>query len=81
MKCFNSTTTNCIFQNILDALARASEGRTSICIAHRLSTVMNADEIFVLENGKIQDRGTHHQLLQNGGLYSKLWTTQNVHST
>ncbi|GAB0092612.1 ATP-binding cassette sub-family B member 7, mitochondrial [Sergentomyia squamirostris] len=63
--------------NILQALARATEGRTSICIAHRLSTVMDADEIFVLENGCVGDRGTHQELLQKGGLYTKLWETQN----
>ncbi|XP_065076840.1 iron-sulfur clusters transporter ABCB7, mitochondrial isoform X2 [Ochlerotatus camptorhynchus] len=63
--------------NILKALARATEHRTSICIAHRLSTVMDADEILVLENGRICQRGTHEQLLRSGGLYTKLWDTQN----
>ncbi|EDS29700.1 ATP-binding cassette sub-family B member 7 [Culex quinquefasciatus] len=63
--------------NILAALARATEHRTSICIAHRLSTVMDADEILVLENGRIGQRGTHEQLLNSGGLYTKLWDTQN----
>lgn len=58
-------------------MLRATEGRTSICIAHRLSTVMDADEILVLENGKIAERGTHSELLPKGGLYSKLWATQN----
>lgn len=64
-------------QNILQALSRATEGRTSICIAHRLSTVMDADEILVLENGKIGERGTHDELLKKRGLYAKLWDTQN----
>ncbi|XP_049541133.1 iron-sulfur clusters transporter ABCB7, mitochondrial isoform X1 [Anopheles darlingi] len=64
-------------QNILQALARATDNRTSICIAHRLSTVMDADEILVLENGRIGQRGTHDQLLRSGGLYTKLWDTQN----
>ncbi|XP_019557676.2 iron-sulfur clusters transporter ABCB7, mitochondrial isoform X1 [Aedes albopictus] len=63
--------------NILKALGRATEHRTSICIAHRLSTVMDADEILVLENGRICQRGTHEQLLHSGGLYTKLWDTQN----
>jgi ATP-binding cassette, subfamily B (MDR/TAP), member 7 len=58
-------------------LARATEGRTSICIAHRLSTVMDADEIFVLQNGKVGERGTHSELLSQKGLYAKLWDTQN----
>lgn len=63
--------------NILQALSKATEGRTSICIAHRLSTIMNADEIFVLDKGRISERGTHQQLLNQNGLYSKLWNTQN----
>ncbi|KAK4879524.1 hypothetical protein RN001_007670 [Aquatica leii] len=63
--------------HILQALKRATEGRTSICIAHRLSTVMDADEIIVLENGRVSERGTHSTLLQNpDSLYSKLWYAQ-----
>lgn len=61
----------------MQALERATDGRTSICIAHRLSTVIDADEILVLENGRIADRGTHAELLLKGGLYTKLWSTQN----
>ncbi|KAF2893241.1 hypothetical protein ILUMI_12932 [Ignelater luminosus] len=65
-------------QNILQALKRATEGRTSICIAHRLSTVMDADEIIVLENGGVSERGTHTTLIQNpNSLYYKLWQAQN----
>lgn len=64
-------------QNILQALLRATEGRTSICIAHRLSTVKDADEILVFEHGRIGERGTHDQLLLQKGLYAKLWHTQN----
>lgn len=64
-------------QNILQALSRATEGRTSICIAHRLSTVMDADEILVLEKGRIGERGTHDELLKKKGLYARLWDTQN----
>ncbi|CRK95805.1 CLUMA_CG009260, isoform B [Clunio marinus] len=63
--------------NILQALSRATEGRTSICIAHRLSTVMDADEILVLEHGRVCERGTHDQLLRQKGLYARLWDTQN----
>uniref|UniRef100_A0A1B6IDM7 Iron-sulfur clusters transporter ABCB7, mitochondrial n=1 Tax=Homalodisca liturata TaxID=320908 RepID=A0A1B6IDM7_9HEMI len=63
--------------NILDALQRATEGRTSICIAHRLSTVMDADEILVLQNGRLQERGSHQQLLNNPhSLYSRMWNMQ-----
>ncbi|GJQ70213.1 ABCB7 [Trypoxylus dichotomus] len=64
--------------NILQALRRATEGKTSICIAHRLSTVMDADEILVLQNGKVSESGTHQTLIQNpNSLYSKLWIAQN----
>lgn len=64
------------YQNILQALSRATEGRTSICIAHRLSTVLDADEIIVLEQGRVGERGTHQELLLKNGLYSKLWEAQ-----
>ncbi|EFA04501.1 iron-sulfur clusters transporter ABCB7, mitochondrial [Tribolium castaneum] len=64
--------------NILTALKRATQGRTSICIAHRLSTVMDADEILVLENGQVSEVGTHESLIQNReSLYYRLWRTQN----
>ncbi|GFV51853.1 ATP-binding cassette sub-family B member 7, mitochondrial [Trichonephila clavipes] len=64
-------------EKILAALQRASEGRTSICIAHRLSTVMNADEILVLDKGKVAERGTHNQLISNPkSLYYTLWQKQ-----
>lgn len=69
-----------LLQNILKALKRATEGRTSICIAHRLSTVMDADEILVLDNGKVIDKGTHMDLIKNpNSLYCKLWEAQNYH--
>ena len=52
-----------LFQNILEALRRATDGKTSIVIAHRLSTVMDADEILVLDGGVVVERGTHTELL------------------
>ncbi|CAH1644600.1 unnamed protein product [Spodoptera littoralis] len=62
---------------ILQALKAATVGRTSICIAHRLSTVADADEILVMENGSITERGTHSQLVANpSSLYSRLWQRQ-----
>ncbi|EGI70982.1 ATP-binding cassette sub-family B member 7, mitochondrial [Acromyrmex echinatior] len=64
-------------QNILDALRNATEKRTSIVIAHRLLTVMDADDILVLDQGNLIERGTHESLLSiPNSLYSKLWETQ-----
>jgi ATP-binding cassette subfamily B protein len=60
------------------ALAQALHGRTSIVIAHRLSTVMSADQIIVLENGSIAERGRHEELVQKGGLYSELFARQDL---
>jgi ATP-binding cassette subfamily B protein len=60
------------------ALSQALSGRTSIIIAHRLSTVMNADQILVLENGLIRERGRHEDLVQAGGLYSELFARQDL---
>ena len=60
------------------ALSKALSGRTSIIIAHRLSTVMNADQILVLENGLIRARGRHEALVQAGGLYSELFARQDL---
>ncbi|MDA2962964.1 MAG: ABC transporter ATP-binding protein [Actinomycetota bacterium] len=60
------------------ALENALKGRTSIVIAHRLSTVRNADQILVLDAGRIIERGTHEELVQLGGLYCDLYTRQNL---
>ena len=58
------------------ALAEALEGRTAIVIAHRLSTVRAADEIAVVERGRVVERGTHDALLAAGGRYAALYRTQ-----
>lgn len=58
------------------SLAKVTKGRTSIVIAHRLSTVRDADRIWVLEAGHVTESGTHDQLLKNNGLYSALWRVQ-----
>lgn len=67
-------------QSIMTALTRATAGRTSICIAHRLSTVADADEILVLDKGRLVERGTHAQLLETGGPYTRLWESQHQYA-
>ena len=61
---------------ILDALEQLMEGRTSIMIAHRLSTVRDADVILVMNHGELVEQGSHEELLARGGLYSQLYLAQ-----
>ena len=61
---------------IQESLETLKEGRTVIAIAHRLSTIRNADLIYVLESGEIVEYGTHDELLNNQGVYAKLWDVQ-----
>src|SRR5438552_13437418 len=63
-------------REIQDALERVSRNRTSLVIAHRLSTIVGADEIIVLDQGRIVERGTHSELLASGGLYASMWNRQ-----
>lgn len=58
------------------AINRLIEGRTVIMIAHRLKTIMHADQIVVLDEGSIAEKGTHLQLLAQKGLYYRLWNIQ-----
>ena len=60
-------------QSALDVVAR---NRTTVVIAHRLSTVVNADEILVLRDGQIAERGSHFDLLEQDGLYAQMWNRQ-----
>jgi ABC-type transport system involved in Fe-S cluster assembly fused permease/ATPase subunit len=57
-------------------LDRIAEGRTTLVIAHRLSTVMDADQILVMDQGRIVERGTHRELLEAGGTYAQMWALQ-----
>jgi ABC-type multidrug transport system fused ATPase/permease subunit len=61
---------------VLDALRNLMAGRTCIINAHRLATIRRADVIFVLRDGRIAERGTHHELLAHGGLYATLCDIQ-----
>jgi ATP-binding cassette subfamily B protein len=63
-------------QEIQTALDEVSKNRTTLVIAHRLSTVIKADEIIVLKDGGIAERGKHHELLAQGGLYASMWNRQ-----
>jgi ABC-type multidrug transport system fused ATPase/permease subunit len=59
-------------RQIQPSLEKLSEGRTTVVIAHRLSTIRDADRIVVMEDGRVQEMGTHDQLLEKGGIYAGL---------
>ena len=61
---------------IQDALEKLMKGRTSIVVAHRLSTISRLDRILVLEDGAIAEQGNHQELLDKKGTYAKLWAHQ-----
>jgi len=61
---------------VQEAIDRLLQGRTTFVIAHRLSTIQHADKILVIEDGHLRERGTHRQLLENGGVYKRLYDLQ-----
>ena len=61
---------------IQKSLEKISVGRTTILVAHRLSTIVKADKIFVLEDGRVVESGTHRELLAKAGAYEALWKVQ-----
>jgi ATP-binding cassette subfamily B protein len=65
--------TEILIQNSLEELSR---GRTTVVVAHRLSTIKNADEIIVLTDKGIQERGRHSELIEQGGIYASLYNSQ-----
>jgi ATP-binding cassette subfamily B protein len=71
-----SSVDSALEQRIDQALAALMRGRTSIVVAHRLSTVQNADRIIVLHHGELREEGTHASLLEHGGLYARLYELQ-----
>ena len=64
---------------VQDAFARLMRGRTSFIVAHRLSTIKDADIILVMNNGNIVEQGTHKELLEKDGFYSVLYNSQFEH--
>ena len=65
-------------QRIQKAFQKMMQGRTSFIVAHRLSTIMDADVILVMRDGHIIEQGTHRELLERGGFYSELYNSQFV---
>jgi ABC-type multidrug transport system fused ATPase/permease subunit len=65
---------------VLDALRQLMRGKTTVMIAHNLTTVQHADVLFVLDQGRLSERGTHASLLEAGGMYARLYELQNARS-
>jgi ABC-type transport system involved in Fe-S cluster assembly fused permease/ATPase subunit len=65
-------------QHIQEALTKLAKGRTMLVIAHRLGTIRHADQILVLHEGKVQEQGTHNELLVRDGSYATMWKKQSL---
>merc|ERR1711981_642017 len=63
-------------KNIQDALSKVCAGKTTLIVAHRLSTITHADCILVLQDGEIIERGRHEELLDSNGVYAEMWNQQ-----
>ena len=63
---------------VQESLETIMKGRTTLVVAHRLSTILNSDKIIVMDNGKIVEEGTHHSLLAKDGIYPKLIALQTL---
>ena len=63
---------------IQESLERLAQDRTTIIVAHRLSTITHADKIVVIENGKISEQGTHQELMEKQGSYYRLYQIQQI---
>lgn len=63
---------------VQEALNKAAEKRTTIAVAHRLSTIQNADAIYVLDGGRLVEVGSHRELMEKGGVYKRLVEMQNL---
>ena len=63
-------------RQVQDALKRLMKGRTTVVIAHRLATVLDADRIYVLDHGRTVEQGTHGELIARGGLYARLYSRE-----
>ena len=71
----------CLFQIVQAALDEARVGRTCLVIAHRLTTIQAADEIVVIDQGMVVEKGTHDQLIAKGGMYKQFCDAQSLKAT